>query len=631
VLITALQQAGVACLAEAEREYGWQPQPIWQPPLSTHLTLAEVLDLRRDTVLEDLLTKAWLSPVGDHQRLEVMLGRLDIPQESRQTPLRINLKDGHLAIIGSPGSGKTNLLRTLVLSLALAYSPRDVWCYAIDAGGQGLSLLDGLPHVGAIIQVRDRERVRRLLNVLQMAIRERQDRFRDAGVSDLATYHHEQSERLPALVVIIDKFALVREEFTNRYGDDTIVDELVRLARTGRTYGIHLIITADSVRDLTYKLLTLLESRIALRLPEISDYNEILGARVQSQIAATTSGRGLCTLPELGVLDAQMALPLLEHTTDEADDGGEQATIMDSEIHADLKELVTRIQTHWYAQPEPTTVPAIELLPDQLTLTDLGDEAMHSRSSQTGLQIALGKESVYLSVATLHLNRDTPHAMIVGGRRSGKTTTLQTCIHSLTQAYSPDEVRLVLIDSHKGGLRAFKDLPHCAGFAANEAEIQTITQFLLQQVTGTDATIRWVIVVDDFHIGRSTMKSQFTQQYTGEQNLFSVLSNLALVGGERGIHLLLATNPIFMDDGVLKALDEGRNGVILWSHRYEAATRLLGLSLPIGERGTEQPPGRALLVNEDDQPLVQVAWGSPGTITQQEHRMEQHHHEQSTS
>ncbi|NOK57364.1 MAG: cell division protein FtsK [Chloroflexi bacterium AL-W] len=612
VLVTALQQAGGKCLAEAARAYGWQPQPIWQPPLSTHLTLAEVLDLHRDVVLEDLLTDAWQGPVGDHQRLEVVLGRLDIPQQSRQIPLRINLNDGHLAIIGSPGSGKTNLLRTLVLSLALTYSPQEVWCYAIDAGGQGLSLLDRLPHVGSVIQVRDRERVRRLLSVLQMAIRERQDRFRDAGVSDLATYQHEQGERLPALVVVIDKFALVREEFTNRYGEDTLVDELVRLARTGRAYGIHLIITADSPRDLTHKLLTLVETRMALWLPEMSNYSEVLGARVQSQIAATTPGRGLCTLPELGVLDAQMALPLLEHPTDETAAVGAQATILDSEIHADLKEVVARIHAHWIAQSASVTVPAIELLPDQLTLADLGDTPKPLPSRQMGLQLHLGKESVYLGVATLQLNRDTPHALVVGGRRSGKTTTLQTCIHSLTQAYSPDEVRLVLIDSHKGGLRAFKDLPHCAGFAAHEPEIQTVTQLLLQQGTESAAATRWVIVVDDFHIGRSTMKSQFTQQYSGEPNLFSVLSHLALVGGERGIHLLLATNPIFMDEGVLKVLDEGRNGLILWPQRYEAATRLLGLSLPMGERGTEQPPGRAVLVHEDEQLLVQVARSTHG-------------------
>lgn len=610
VLVAALKETGVAFLQAQFEHAGWQLRAIWQPPLPAHLALSEMY-----------VEEIWRKPTEASEWLRAVIGRLDIPQESRQEPLHVSLNDGHVAVIGASGSGKTMLLRTLLLSLTLTHAPQDLWCYVIDAGGQGLSPFTRLPHVGGVIQARDRKRVRRLVSLLDREILRRQDLFRATGATDLPTYRQEQHERLPAWVVVIDNIALLREEFKDKHGYQTITEELVRLARVGRSYGIHFVITADSARDLTYQLLSLLDMRIALRLPDLHDYSEILGGQVMSQIPATLPGRGLWMHPEQGVLELQVALPLLEppmqaqsgdiDPATQAHQDEDQATVLDSELNADLRETIGRIAETWQRRPGTTDRPTpIELLPDQVTRRQLGADSAAPAGAAETLCVPIGLESVQLGVATITFSRVTPHNLIIGRKRSGKTTALQSILHGLATRYSPEAVRFIIIDSNRRGLRAFADLPHTEIYAVTEADVAAVVEGLEQIQTPSNglAPRHRVIVVDDYDIGYKNMESQFRSSYGGT-NLFSVLKRVAIDGGECGMHLLVSANIQYPEEvgEVVKTLDAGRNGLILWPHKYDGGTQLLDVRLPVGERDGEQPRGRALLVQEDMQVLVQVA------------------------
>lgn len=78
----------------------WQPQPIWQPPLPAQVSI-------------NAPTTGW----------QALVGLLDIPQQSRQIPLHIDLSAGHLAIFGGPASGKSTALCRIVLDLAERLAP----------------------------------------------------------------------------------------------------------------------------------------------------------------------------------------------------------------------------------------------------------------------------------------------------------------------------------------------------------------------------------------------------------------------------------------------------------------------------------------------------------------------------
>jgi len=92
---------------------------------------------------------------------------LDDPENQRQVPLTVDLgKEGHLIVYGSPGYGKTTFLQTLIMSLALNYSPSDVNIYILDFGVRTLGIFSGLPHVGGTVMVDEEEKLSKLFKFL---------------------------------------------------------------------------------------------------------------------------------------------------------------------------------------------------------------------------------------------------------------------------------------------------------------------------------------------------------------------------------------------------------------------------------------------------------------------------------
>jgi len=126
------------------------------------------------------------------------------------------------------------------------------------------------------------------------------------------------------------------------------------------------------------------------------------------------------------------------------------------------------------------------------------------------------------------------------------------------------------------------------------------------------------VLVDDYTLCRERMRAQLTQSFGGEPNLHELLCEMAQVGGQHGEHLLVAAGVTYADDNLLRALDAGRTGLLLWPGRYDPGTRLLGVALPLADqRDSDQPPGRALLVRDEERDLVQLAqadtaWPSSG-------------------
>jgi S-DNA-T family DNA segregation ATPase FtsK/SpoIIIE len=592
VLVRCLRAAAAARGTDAP---GWRPQLIWQPPLPARLPLG---------VIDPAAGALWPESASTQQWLRQPIGLLDLPQESRQEALVIDLAAGHLAVAGAPGSGKTTLLHTLVLGLAQRHAPQDLWCFLIDAGGQGLSRLAGLPHVGAHILARERERVRRLLRMLDGLIRDRQERLRAADVADLPAYRERSGVRLPAILLVIDKLAVLREELRDGHGEGELVDELTRIARLGRPLGIHLAVSADRAAEIGYRLLAMFDQRIALRLPELHDYADLLGVRPGGQIPAGLPGRALAAHGDYGALDLQIALPTLEVEEAGAGESPEARASLDDGPAAELRERVAALAAAWAARAGAARLgpPGVELLPERVSLASLAADGPEDR---TILAAPVGRDGLTLDSAWLRLGRETPHALVVGQRRSGKTTALLCAARSLAARYGPELLRLYILDGPRRGLAALRELPHLALYAHDEAGAAALEAALLADRDAGGA--RRLILIDDYLLCRERMRGQLTQGY-GAPTLFDTLCEIAQLGGERGEHLLVAMAGAYPDDNFLRALDGARAGIVLWPGRYDGGTRLLGVSLPLAEqRGAEQPPGRALLVADDEQRIVQIA------------------------
>ena len=207
------------------------------------------------------------------------MGLLDLPSEQRQEPLIVDLAaaGGHLAILGAPQSGKSNLLRTLVIAAALSHQPGEVCFYCLDLGGGSLRLLDGLPHVAGVASRLDPDRVRRTVAEVAATVAVREELFGRLGLDSVEAMRSQfRAGRLAELAVgdiflVIDNFPALRSDF------EDLTDVLQELAIRGPGYGIHLILTAGRWSDLRMQLQATIGNQIELRLNDPAIHRSPVG------------------------------------------------------------------------------------------------------------------------------------------------------------------------------------------------------------------------------------------------------------------------------------------------------------------------------------------------------------------
>lgn len=151
----------------------------------------------------------------------------------------------HGLVAGTTGSGKSETLQTLILSLALNYSPDDISFFIIDYKGGGMaSLLTGLPHLVGQISNLSGSQVQRALVSIQSEKNRREAIFKEYGVKDIRDYTKlvksgEAALPVPHLVIVIDEFAEMKAE------EPEFIQEVVSVSRVGRSLGIHLIMATQ--------------------------------------------------------------------------------------------------------------------------------------------------------------------------------------------------------------------------------------------------------------------------------------------------------------------------------------------------------------------------------------------------
>lgn len=220
----------------------------------------------------------------------------------------------HVLVAGTTGSGKSELLRTLVASLALSYSPEAVIFLFIDfKGGSCLGPLAKLPHSVGLLTDLGSDELERSLTSLRAEVHRRERMFSDAGVQDLAGYTASNSanrERLPRLVVVIDEFRMLVEEAPGALG------ELMRIAAIGRSLGIHLVMATQRPQGaLTADIRANVTTTIALRVQTDIDSLDIIGSKEAAQISVHQPGRALLARgsePPFAFQTALLSTPLVK-------------------------------------------------------------------------------------------------------------------------------------------------------------------------------------------------------------------------------------------------------------------------------------------------------------------------------
>lgn len=228
-----------------------------------------------------------------------VIGEYDAPKEQRQSVLTLPLTtEGNCLIYGAVGSGKENLISTIIYSLISTYSVDEVNIYILDFGTEALRIYSKAPHVGGIINSSESDKITTLMKMLRSKIEDRKKLFSDYN-GNYSSYCKNSGKTVPSVIVIINGF----ESFNELYPE--FADEIVLLTREGQKYGLIFIVTVSATNNIRMKLSQNFNEKIVLQMNVEFDYRQILGRT--ELIPNKIPGRGL--IKREGIYEFQSAYP----------------------------------------------------------------------------------------------------------------------------------------------------------------------------------------------------------------------------------------------------------------------------------------------------------------------------------
>ncbi|MFJ3552155.1 type VII secretion protein EccCa [Streptomyces sp. NPDC090114] len=573
--VLSLMVDGIAGAAPAVRR-------VWLPPLPDAVTLDAAAGPAR--VSEDGLHLA-----GATGRMRVPLGVLDDPARQWQGRwvLDLTTAGGHAAVIGGPQSGKTTLLRTLVLSLAVTHTPRDVAVYGLDLVGGGLSALAALPHVGGIAGRADRERAARTVAEVRGMLDERETVFREHGIDSVDQLRRLRAQgRLPQLgstdvVLVVDGFGALRDDFADL--DEPVADLLKR----GGGYGIHVVAGMLRWNDVRIATQSLFGTRVELRLNDPADSS--VDRKLSETLSPDVPGRVLTD----GKLFAQAALPRIDGSPTTGDLGPA------------LDDAARSVRATWHGEPAAP----VRVLPARLPVTRLPSPAAEPR------RVPVGLDQDGLAPVLLDLFGGDQHLMVLGDNECGKTNLLKLIVAGLVERYSDEELVFGVFDPRRG-LRGVVPEPYRGGYAHNATLAAALSTGIADELrkrmpetadpdapgTGEPAFRgpRIVILVDDYDILTTA----------GQQPLAPFLPYVSSAQ-DIGLHFVLARRTAGASRALYEPLlttlrETGTTALVMTGDRTE------GQLFP-SLYASHQPPGRGTLVRRGRRhQLVQTALTGAG-------------------
>lgn len=556
---------------------------VWLPQLEKSIRLEAIF---KQVIHSNLDGSSWFTapPFGP---LKFPIGLVDKPLEQVQEPLMLDFSGagGHLALVGSPRSGKSILLSTIVASLIVTHSPRDVQIYAIDLGGRTLDQFAEAPHVGTVCtnSQKDGEKIRRLIYQMRKIIEDRANLFGDQQIDGIAAYRARRlegrlSEQLFGDVfLIIDNFAQLRRDF------DQLDAEIIDIVSNGLNYGVHVILATNRWSELPPKLLQNIGTRLELHLhdPIESEF----GKAVAAALPAGLPGRGLTRDKSY----FQTALPWVG--------GGMLAE--NASLATAIATLAHRTREAWKRAPAPP----IRLLP---TVVKWQQEPQRGTNQTAGVPVGIDEfrlEPVYIDLLSAG-----PHFLIFGDSECGKTNVLRVWMRGLELLYTPDQVQFAVIDLRRTLASNFARSKHLFAYAPSLSSVkecvdrikkeidqrqQINSQLDLEQISKNQpwSGPHYFLFVDDYDILVGQMSNPLAPLYESLLNARDI-----------GLHVVLARNSAGATgviDAVLKRLkDMGSPGLIMSGNPQDGF-------LLFSQRANSFPPGRGYLVQRK-QPTVQI-------------------------
>ncbi|WP_018664842.1 type VII secretion protein EssC [Heyndrickxia acidiproducens] len=407
----------------------------------------------------------------------------------------------HGLIAGTTGSGKSEIIQSYILSLAVNFHPYEVAFLLIDYKGGGMAnLFRKLPHLLGTITNLDGAQSMRALASIKAELQKRQRLFGEYNVNHINQYQKlfksgEAKEPMPHLFLISDEFAELKSE------QPDFMKELVSTARIGRSLGIHLILATQKPSGVVDdQIWSNSKFKLALKVQNTSDSMEILKTPDAAEI--TLPGRAYLQVGNNEIYELfQSAWSGANYVPDQDDQD-----MMDTTIYAindlgqyepiseDLsglghKKEITKVPTEleavidWidaYAEKigiEELSRPWLPPLAERIYLPELHPVDFRNAWQQEKQEITatIGfldlPEKQAQKPLKIDLTKDG-HLAVYASPGYGKSVFLQTLAMDIARQHSPENVHMYLIDLGTNGLLPLKNLPHVADTMMADEEVK---------------------------------------------------------------------------------------------------------------------------------------------------------------
>ncbi|MET9758706.1 FtsK/SpoIIIE domain-containing protein [Streptomyces sp. NPDC006372] len=538
-------------------------------------------------------------------------------------------KDGpHGLIAGTTGSGKSELLQTIVAALAVANTPENMTFVLVDyKGGAAFKDCVHLPHTVGMVTDLDAHLVERALESLGAELHRREHILAAADAKDIEDYQDlvrrdPSHQPVPRLLIVIDEFASMVRDLPD------FVTGLVNIAQRGRSLGIHLLLATQRPSGVVSpEIRANTNLRIALRVTDGGESSDVIDSPEAGHISKNTPGRAYARLGHAslvpfqsgrvggrrpGAADPAVLMPWVGPLGWE--DLGRAALVKpkaearEEEEITDLKVLVDTIRdANSSLGIPPQHSPWLPALDETLLLDDVELPAFAGGAGKLppapygieDLPASQARRPVVVDFATFG------HLMIGGAPRSGRSQVLRTLAGSIARTHAVSDVHLYGIDCGNGALNALTRLPHCGavvGRNQTERVVRLVNrlkgemgrrQDLLADKGFADIGEQRASVAEDERLPHIVVLLDRWEGWVptlGEidhGSLTDELQTMMREGASVGIHLVLTGDRTLLV-GRIATLTEDKYGL-----RLADRSDFSALGIPARKVPEEIPPGRA--------------------------------------
>ncbi len=481
--------------------------------------------------LPDAITFLEMEKIGKVEQLNIMnrwdsndatqslKAEIGVDEEGNQMFLDLHEKfhGPHGLIAGMTGSGKSEFIITYILSMAINYSPDDVNFILIDYKGGGLAGAFenkntgvSLPHLAGTITNLDKAEMDRTLISIDSEVKRRQQIFNEArdalGESTIDIYKYQRfykegriPQPVPHLFIICDEFAELKAQ------QPDFMDNLISVARIGRSLGVHLILATQKPSGVVNdQIWSNTKFRVCLKVQDTSDSNEMLKRPDAASLKQTgrfylqvgydeyfalgqSAWCGAKYYPsERIVKQVDKSINFIDDTGNfvksiEAGNNvkleakGEQLSAILHNIIEVSKELKKKAKRLWLNNIEPIIL--VNNLEKKYNITNQAFQI----EAIIGEYDAPEKQEQGLLTYTLNTDGNT---IIYGSDEAEREKLLKTILYSICIHHLSEEVNVYGIDYGSETLRIFGDFPQVGGivFSGQDEDFKNLLKFIENEI-----------------------------------------------------------------------------------------------------------------------------------------------------